>query len=86
MRPRGSDHGDRSTCVRLHEPGQRENNSANAVRYEDIPVQVTAVLTPGQPDWRWRIINNAGEIVEESHEGRPDMAGAIAEAGRGLRR
>ena len=41
-------------------------------------MQVSAVLTPGQPDWRWRIINNAGEIVEESHEGFPSMAMAIA--------
>jgi hypothetical protein len=39
---------------------------------------VGAVLTPGQPDWRWRIVNNAGEIVEESHEGFPSMAVAIA--------
>jgi hypothetical protein len=41
-------------------------------------VQVSAVLTPGRPDWRWRIINNAGEIVEESDEGFPSMAMAIA--------
>jgi hypothetical protein len=47
-------------------------------------VQVSAVLTPGQPDWRWRIINNAGEIVEESHEGFPSMAVAIAKGAERL--
>jgi hypothetical protein len=47
-------------------------------------VQVSAVLTPGQPDWRWRIINNAGEIVEESHEGFPSMAVVIAEGKKRL--
>ena len=40
-------------------------------------MQVTAVLIPGRP-WRWRIVNNAGESVEESDEGFPSMAMAIA--------
>jgi hypothetical protein len=47
-------------------------------------VQVTALWTPGQPDWRWRIISNAGEIVEESREGFPNMAVAIAEGKKRL--
>jgi hypothetical protein len=47
-------------------------------------MHVSAVLTPGQPDWRWRIINNAGETVEESHEGFPSMAVAIAEGKKRL--
>jgi hypothetical protein len=47
-------------------------------------MQVTAVTTPGQPDWRWRIVNNAGEIVEESREGFPSMAVAIAEGRKRL--
>ena len=37
-------------------------------------MQVSAVWTPDQRGWRWRIVNNAGEIVEESREGFPDMA------------
>jgi hypothetical protein len=37
------------------------------------------VSTPGQPDWRWRIVNNAGEIVEESRRGFPSIAAAIAD-------
>jgi hypothetical protein len=28
-------------------------------------MQVTAVTTPGRPDWGWRIVNNAGEIIAE---------------------
>jgi hypothetical protein len=34
--------------------------------------------TPGRPDWRWRIVNDAGEILEESDEGFPSVAMAIA--------
>jgi hypothetical protein len=41
-------------------------------------VQVIAVSTPGRPDWRWRIVNYAGEIVEESHDGFPTIAAAVA--------
>ena len=29
-------------------------------------MQVTAFLTPQEPDWRWRIVNYAGETIEES--------------------
>jgi hypothetical protein len=31
-------------------------------------LQVVAVATPGRPDWRWRIVDYSGEMVEESRE------------------
>jgi len=31
-------------------------------------MQVTAFSTPRNPDWRWRIVNYAGEILEESRD------------------
>ena len=31
-------------------------------------MQVTAFSTPAQPNWRWRISNYGGEVVEESRE------------------
>jgi hypothetical protein len=45
---------------------------------------VAAVLIPGHPDWRWRIINHAGEIIEESHQGFPSIAAAIADGTKRL--
>ena len=47
-------------------------------------MQVFAVSTPSHPDWRWRIVNYAGEIVEESHETFPSIAVAVREGGRRL--
>jgi hypothetical protein len=41
-------------------------------------MQVTAFSTPAAPDWRWRIVNYAGEIVEESYERFPTIAAAVA--------
>jgi hypothetical protein len=41
-------------------------------------VQVMAFSTPARPDWRWRIVNYAGEIVEESYDGFPTIAAAVA--------
>jgi hypothetical protein len=41
-------------------------------------MQVTAFSTPSQPDWRWRIVNYAGEIIEESRETFPNIASAVA--------
>ncbi len=40
-------------------------------------MQVTAFSTTAAPDWRWRIVNYAGELVEESHETFPTIAGAL---------
>ena len=41
-------------------------------------MQVTAFSTPDAPQWRWRIVNYAGEILEESYEGFPSIAAAVA--------
>jgi hypothetical protein len=41
-------------------------------------MQVVAVATPSQPDWRWRIVNYAGEVVEESSRAFPSIAAAVA--------
>ena len=41
-------------------------------------MQVTAFSTPANPDWRWRIVNYAGEIIEESRETFTTIASAVA--------
>ncbi|MGH7390526.1 MAG: hypothetical protein ACREM3_13870 [Candidatus Rokuibacteriota bacterium] len=41
-------------------------------------MQVTAISTPSEPRWRWRVVNYAGEIVEESRELFPTISIAIA--------
>ena len=41
-------------------------------------MQVTAFSSPSAPDWRWRIVNYAGEILEESHDTFPSIAAAVA--------
>jgi hypothetical protein len=43
-----------------------------------VHVQVTAFSTPQRPDWRWRIVNYAGETIEESREFFPTIAAAVA--------
>jgi hypothetical protein len=43
-------------------------------------VQVLAFSTPQAPLWRWRIVNYAGELIEESRETFPTIGRAI-EAG-----
>ena len=47
-------------------------------------MQVTAFSTPARPDWRWRIVNYAGEIVEESHDAFPTIAAAVAQGTKRL--
>ena len=47
-------------------------------------MQVVAVSTPSHPNWRWRIVNYAGEMVEESHETFPSIAAAVRAGGRRL--
>jgi len=42
------------------------------------PVQVVAFMTPARPEWRWRIVNYAGEMVEESSRVFPTIATAVA--------
>ena len=41
-------------------------------------MQVTAFSTPRNPDWRWHIVNYAGEILEESRDTFPTIASAVA--------
>ena len=41
-------------------------------------MQVTAFSTPQKPDWRWRIVNYAGETIQESRETFPTIAAAVA--------
>jgi hypothetical protein len=40
-------------------------------------MQVGAFSTPGTADWRWRIVNYAGETVEESRNSFPTIALAM---------
>lgn len=47
---------------------------------------VVAVSTPRRPDWRWRIVNYAGEIVEESKATFPTINSAVAEGANRLKR
>ena len=48
-------------------------------------MQVLAFSNPQEPLWRWRIVNYAGELVEESHETFPTIAGALAQGSKRLR-
>lgn len=48
-------------------------------------MQVIAFATPMRRDWRWRIVNYAGEMVEESFHGFPSIAEAVAVGARRLR-
>jgi hypothetical protein len=47
-------------------------------------MQVVAISTPLDPRWRWRIVNYAGEIVEESRDSFGTIAGAVAAGGQRL--
>lgn len=47
-------------------------------------MQVTAVLTPDQPNWRWRIVNDAGEVIEESQDCFQNIGEAVAAGGKRL--
>jgi hypothetical protein len=46
---------------------------------------VVAVSVPGQPGWRWRIVDYHGETVEESDAIYGTMALALAEGRERLR-
>ena len=41
-------------------------------------MQVLAFSTPARSEWRWRIVNLSGNIVEESREGYGSIAAAVA--------
>jgi hypothetical protein len=49
-------------------------------------MNVVAISTPRRPDWQWRIVNYAGETVEESERGFPTIESAIAEGAKRLGR
>ncbi len=45
-------------------------------------MQVGAFSTPSSGGWRWRIVDYAGEILEESHETFPTIAEAVAQGAK----
>ena len=47
-------------------------------------MQVAAFSTPGNPAWRWRMVNYAGETVAESRDGFPTIAAALAQGTKRL--
>lgn len=47
-------------------------------------MNVLAFSTPTCPDWRWRIVNYAGEMVEESESTFSSIARAVAEGRKRL--
>ena len=55
-------------------------------RAEALTVQVIAFATPPDEDWRWRIVNYAGEVVDESYATFPTIRGAVAEGTLQLRK
>lgn len=40
-------------------------------------MQVAAVSIPARPGWRWRVVNYAGEMIEESRETFPTISIAV---------
>jgi hypothetical protein len=48
-------------------------------------VHVVAVSARLSPDWRWRIVNYGGEMVEESRRAFPTIAAAVAHGTQRLR-
>jgi hypothetical protein len=48
-------------------------------------MQVLAFSTPVDPRWRWRIVNYAGELIEESRETFLTIASAIEHGSKRLR-
>jgi hypothetical protein len=47
-------------------------------------MMVTAFNTPRNPAWRWRIVNYAGETIEESRDGYPSIGAALAQGAEKL--
>lgn len=47
-------------------------------------MNVVAFSTPLRPDWRWRIVNYAGEVVEESEATFPTIGSAVADGAKRL--
>jgi hypothetical protein len=42
-------------------------------------MQVMAFCTPSRPEWRWRIVSNNGDLVEESYQKFGSIAAAVAD-------
>jgi hypothetical protein len=47
-------------------------------------MRVMAFCTPAHPEWRWRISNYAGAVVEESRDRFQTIAAAVEEGTRVL--
>ena len=47
-------------------------------------MQVIAFSTSLKPDWHWRIVNYAGEVIEESRETFTTIASAVAQGTKRL--
>jgi hypothetical protein len=47
------------------------------------PMQVVAISTPVRAGWRWRIVNYAGEVIEESRDVFVTISSAV---GKGTQR
>jgi hypothetical protein len=41
-------------------------------------MQVMAFSTPTHPEWRWRIMDYAGQTIEESRDRFPSISAAVA--------
>jgi hypothetical protein len=48
-------------------------------------MQVIAFSTPRAPDWRWRIVDYAGDMVEESYATFPSIETAVADGSKRMR-
>ena len=48
-------------------------------------MNVVAVSTPSSPEWRWRIVDIAGQMVEESKGTFPSIESAVAEGTKRMR-
>jgi hypothetical protein len=51
----------------------------------DRAVQVVAVSTPGSPAWRWRIVDYAGVMIEESRDTFASIGAALVPGAKTLR-
>jgi hypothetical protein len=45
-------------------------------------MNVFAVAMPGQPDWRWRIVDYNDQTIQESYTGFPTIAVAVVEGNK----
>ena len=48
-------------------------------------MQVVAFSTPRDAEWRWRIVDDTGDLVEESADVFPSIAAAVADGALHLR-